>query len=251
MPGRLRQLDVLLYPQLDSGWDNDRMRQQILAVADRHARVLDLGAGAGVVGQMRLTGHVGRVCGIDLDRAVAGNPHLDEAVVGRAESIPYPDDHFDLVVANNVFEHLESPERVVAEIARVLRPGGRCVAKTPNRWHYVPLIASCTPFWFHRWINARRGRRVEDTFPTYYRINTPAAIGRHAAAAGLAVERITLLEGRPEYLRMTAPTYLLGWLYERLVNRVAGLRRFRAVIIVVLRKLPCSGESGAPRSAAA
>jgi glycosyltransferase involved in cell wall biosynthesis len=35
--------------------------------------------------------------------------------------------------------------------------------------------------------------------------------------------RIELIEGRPEYLRFSAPTYLLGWLYERLVNRVPGL----------------------------
>ena len=43
-------------------------------------------------------------------------------------------------------------------------------------------------------------------------------------------------EGRPEYLRFSAPTYLLGWLYERLVNKVPGLWRFRVLLIAELRK---------------
>ena len=43
-------------------------------------------------------------------------------------------------------------------------------------------------------------------------------------------------EGRPEYLRFSAPTYLLGWLYERLVNRMPGLWRLRVLLIAELRK---------------
>ena len=50
------------------------------------------------------------------------------------------------------------------------------------------------------------------------------------------VVRVDLIEGRPEYLRFSAPTYLLGWLYERLVNRVPGLARLRVLLVVELRK---------------
>ena len=251
MSDRLRQLDALLYPRLGNGWDNKKFRGEILAIADGNAQVLDLGAGAGIVPEMRLTGHVGRVCGVDPDVSVARNPHLDEAVVGRAESIPYPNDHFDLVVANNVLEHLEFPQQAFLEIARVLKPGGRCVAKTPNRWHYVPIIASCTPHWFHQWINAWRGRRASDTFPTHYRVNSRVAVHRVAAQAGLIVEHLTLIEGRPEYLRMTVPTYLAGWLYERCVNRLPGMWRFRAVMMLVLRKVPSPGTGVGPQRTAA
>ncbi len=57
-----------------------------------------------------------------------------------------------------------------------------------------------------------------------------------AAWAGLEVVRIDLIEGRPEYLRFSAPTYLLGWLYERVVNRVPGLAWLRVLLVVELRK---------------
>ena len=57
-----------------------------------------------------------------------------------------------------------------------------------------------------------------------------------AAGAGLEVVRVDLIEGRPEDLRFSAPTYVVGWLYERLVNRVPGLQRFRVLLVAELRK---------------
>jgi SAM-dependent methyltransferase len=185
---------------------------------------------------MNFKGRAREVCGLDPDPRVVDNPSLDEGRVGVGESIPYPDARFDLVFADNVLEHLPDPGRVFAEVARVLRPGGGFLAKTPNKWHYVPLIARLTPHAFHRWVVRWRGRAGDDVFPTRYRANSPAAIERLAATAGLEVVRIDLIEGRPEYLRFSTPTYLLGWLYERLVNRVPGLGQFRVLLIVELRK---------------
>ena len=44
------------------------------------------------------------------------------------------------------------------------------------------------------------------------------------------------IEGHPEYLRMTWPTYLLGTAYERLVNSWDGLALFRILLVGELRK---------------
>lgn len=167
---------------------------------------------------------------------MADNPYLDEGRVGVGESIPYPGASFDVVLADNVLEHLPDPAAVFAEVARVLRPGGVFLGKTPNKWHYVPLIARLTPHGFHRWVVRWRGRGGEDVFPTRYRANSPGDLRALAAGAGLEVVRIDLIEGRPEYLRFSAPTYLLGWLYERVVKRVPGLAWLRVLLVVELRK---------------
>jgi hypothetical protein len=124
----------------------------------------------------------------------------------------------------------------------MLRPGysdhhGRAVFLSPRpRTSGTTCPARLTPHRFHQWVNKKRDREAEDTFPTRYRANTPGDIRRLAKATGLAVERVERVEGRPEYLRVTAPTYLAGWHYERRVNVVPVLAPFRILLIAVLRK---------------
>lgn len=238
MSSAVRWLDAKLYPNHARNWDDELFRKRILEHLPEGTRkqVLDLGAGAGIVAQMNFKGIARRICGVDPDPRVAANPYLDEGKVGFGESIPYGDGEFDLVFADNVLEHLPNPEKVFAEVFRVLRRGGVFLAKTPNKSHYMPAIARMTPHAFHQWVNGMRGRSTEDTFPTRYLANTPADIRQLAAKTGFKVEMIDLVEGRPEYLRFSALTYLGGWMYERLVNTVPLLNRFRIVLVMELRK---------------
>lgn len=236
MPNLVEKLDSLLYPNQVSHWDDEWFRAEILKFLNAKSQVLDLGAGAGVVAQMNFRGRAALVCGVDPDPRVNSNPYLDEAHIGAGEATSLASSRFDLVFADNVLEHLEQPERVFGEVFRVLKSGGVFLVKTPNKWHYVPTIARFTPHGFHALVNRWRGRATDDTFPTRYRANTPTAIVRYAARCGFEVLEIKLMEGRPEYLRLSWPTYLMGWLYERLVNFVPGLKRFRVVMVAVLRK---------------
>ena len=236
-----RWLDRKLYPNHGDNWDNQFFRERVLEVLASNEppgskAVLDLGAGAGIIEQMNFKGIAGRVCGVDPDPRVAENPYLDEGKEGIGEQIPYPDNSFDLVFSVNVLEHLDQPQEVFAEVQRTLKPGGIFLAKTPNKWHYMPLIASVTPHSFHQWVNKRRGRASIDTFPTRYRANSPASIRKLAMSTGFDVLKLDLVEGRPEYMRVTAPTYVLGWLYEKSVNSVPGFGRFRILLIGELRK---------------
>jgi len=232
----VKWLDRVSYPTFQGNWDDALFREEILSVIRPNQHILDLGAGAGIVAQMDFRGRAARVCGVDPDTRVQSNPYLDEGKIGVGESIPYADSCFDVVFADNLLEHLDDPPAVFSEIHRVLKPGGLFLAKTPNRWHYMPIIAQLTPHAFHQFFNRLRGRTPSDTFPTRYKVNSPGAVRRHAAMAGFEVEGIRLSEGRPEYLRMSFPTYLLGLVYERLVNRIPFLSKFRVLMIVRLRK---------------
>lgn len=229
-------IDCKFYPAYGANWDDERLRQAILSRIRPDMVLLDLGAGSGRVKQMNFRGLAHRVVGVDPDPRVRGNPNLDEAHEGTAEDLPFADASFDIVFCDNVLEHLEDPESMLREVARVLRPGGLFFAKTPNRAHYMTLIARCTPLAFHRYVNRLRGRPSADTFPTRYRINSPEAVRRYAVRCGLHVASIDLIEGRPEYVRFSAVTYLFGWLYERLVNSTSLLARFRIVLIVELQR---------------
>ncbi|MDB5618906.1 class I SAM-dependent methyltransferase [Tardiphaga sp.] len=230
------KLDKLFYPGVEDGWDDLAFRQFILRRVTSDLTILDLGAGQGRIDKMNFRGLARKVCGVDPDARVAENPHLDEALVGVGERIPYGPATFDMVFADNVLEHLVDPKSVFIEISRILKPGGRFVFKTPNKLHYMPFIARITPHWFHAQYNAWRGRSEEDTFPTVYRSNTPDDVARYARSAGLHLGEFELIESRPEYLRIGFIPYLFGIVYERVVNRFLFMRRFRVVMIGELIK---------------
>ena len=236
MSNLVERLDNRFYPEVSGNWDDSLFRSIIKEELTPKCTVLDLGAGAGIVEQMNFKGLAAHVCGIDLDERVVENAYLDEGKVAGGEAIPYPDNSFDLIFSDNVLEHLDHPEAVFLEVARVLKPGGKFFFKTPNKSHYMPLIARMTPHRFHAFVNKLRGREVEDTFPTRYRANSRRCVRKLAEAAGLIVERIALVEGRPEYLRIAAPFYLLGIAYERIVNLSDRFSRFRILLIGILRK---------------
>ncbi|PLP59636.1 hypothetical protein CYK37_10025 [Mesorhizobium loti] len=229
-------LDRTFYADVQDWWDDKAFRAFILQRLQPHHELLDLGAGAGIVVEMNFKDHAKRVCGLDPDPRVVDNPYLHEAQVGLGEHIPWPDGTFDIVVADNVLEHLENPTAVFREVARVLKPGGRFLFKTPNRRHYMPLIARLTPLGFHRFYNRLRGRASEDTFPTVYKANRPADVEAAARPAGMELTAVELIESRPEYLRITAISYMAGILYERLVNMGSALASLRVLLIGELTK---------------
>lgn len=98
-------------------------------------RMLDLGSGAGHT-SLFFAPHVGEVHALDLSEPMLeqgrrmaserslGNIHWH---CGEAESLPFPDDHFDLITSRQSAHHYEDLNDALREVARTLKPGGRFV----------------------------------------------------------------------------------------------------------------------------
>lgn len=66
-----------------------------------------------------------------------------ETAVGSVLAIPFPDNHFDVVISSEVIEHTTDPPKAIFEFARVLKPGGTLIVTTPNRlWYFSVFIAN-------------------------------------------------------------------------------------------------------------
>lgn len=111
------------------------------------ARVLDLGCGGGrhafaalragavVVALDRSEGDLKDVRGVVGAMTDAGELAPDTpwgTVTGDAEHLPFPDAAFDAVIAAEVLEHIWADRRALAELERVLRPGGRIAVTVPS-----------------------------------------------------------------------------------------------------------------------
>jgi ubiquinone/menaquinone biosynthesis C-methylase UbiE len=84
------------------------------------------------------------VVGVDPNRQFidSANAFLDgfaHAFVGTAEAIPFDAESQDIVICDAVLEHVDSTEMALAEMYRVLRPGGVLYVSTTNRTHFNAL----------------------------------------------------------------------------------------------------------------
>jgi SAM-dependent methyltransferase len=94
-------------------------------------RVLDAGAGEG---NYRSHFTKQRYCGLDLG---VGDTHWDYTkldVLGDLSALPFPSGTFDACLNIVTLEHVRNPARVIRELARTLRPGGRILLIAPHEW---------------------------------------------------------------------------------------------------------------------
>jgi SAM-dependent methyltransferase len=111
------------------------LRDDVERVA-RHARgaLLDVGCGSQPYREI-FTRHVDQYVGIDLPPERWSKRKGPASVYGYAKSLPFADGTFDTVVSFQVLEHLAEPWLMVAEAARVLRPGGCLILTTCQHYH--------------------------------------------------------------------------------------------------------------------
>ena len=109
----------------------ERLARMVTASATD--RAVDLACGPGTLA-LRFARHVRWICGLDLTAAIlgrAGNSAIAEGLdnisfaLGDAQTLPFPDGSLDIAVTSYALHHVPDPARVIAEMARALRLGGR------------------------------------------------------------------------------------------------------------------------------
>jgi 2-polyprenyl-6-hydroxyphenyl methylase/3-demethylubiquinone-9 3-methyltransferase len=160
----------------------------LVAAVGHGKRVLDLGCRSGALTRHFLEGN--SVVGLDVDAAAlekASALGIEPVQANVEEPLPFGDASFDAVVAGELLEHLQFPDALVAEIRRVLRPGGVLAGSVPNAYRVQSRL---------RFL---RGRPPEDD-PTHLRMFSPAALEELLAG----FERVELRYVGGRYARLNA-----------------------------------------------
>ena len=148
--------------------------------------MLDLGCRYGALTRAYIEGN--DLVGVDVDRealAEAATLGIETAWADVDEPLPFADASFGVVVAGELLEHIRSPERLVAEVRRLLRPGGRFVGSVPNAFRLRNRMRFVA------------GRPPEDD-PTHLHMFTPDAV--RGLLAGFEDVELTFISSR--FLRL-------------------------------------------------
>jgi len=137
-------------------------------------RVLDVGCGKGRFARILLEENPGaEVWGLDISEEMLKYvPQEIQTRAGSMTELPFPDGHFDCVYATESLEHAVEIDRAVAEMCRVLKPGGRLVIIDKNAEQAGRLETPPWEKWFHREelekLLRRDCRQVSSRFISYW-----------------------------------------------------------------------------------
>jgi 2-polyprenyl-3-methyl-5-hydroxy-6-metoxy-1,4-benzoquinol methylase len=112
------------------------------------------------------------VVAVDPSDTVDENQFVNQRVKKKIEEFTSRET-FDLATLRMVAEHIEAPESCLASLAKLVKPKGRVVVYTINKWSPVSLVSWLTPFRVHHPIKHLLWKTEEkDTFPVAYKMNT-------------------------------------------------------------------------------
>ena len=156
-----------------------------LLAAERPGRLLDVGCAAGELAALAMS-RGWRVDGVEREPALAEAARTRAVAVHLLDfdvaPLPWERATFDVAIAGEVIEHLVDTDHLLAELARVVRPGGILIVTTPNLASFenrVRLLFGRYPMWMdHRVAGAGHLR--------YY---TPRVLRAQLATHGFRVER--------------------------------------------------------------
>lgn len=143
---------------------------------------LDVGCSGGLI-TVNLSNHFKSVVGLDTDKNAISlaekkyNKKNLNFVIGSGLNIPYEDESFDVIICNQVYEHVPDYKKLFLEIHRVLKKGGFCYLSAVNKYvlievHYhLPFLSWLPQSLANLYLRiTKRGDIYEEKCKSYYQI---------------------------------------------------------------------------------
>ncbi len=266
---RARMAEALSAVFMATEDENKRVILELVTSGAPRERVLDLGCFNGAFSaELGRCARATRVVGVEWlpQHAAAARARGIEVVdADLNDPLPFEDDSFDLVHANQVIEHLRGTDNFLREAARVCAPEGRIVLSTNNlaSWHNVAALAlGMQPLPSHvsdevhvgNPLDPRRGLRHADKGQTHLRVFTTRALRELAETQGLSVTAMRMNGYYPLPLRSARTMARLDPLHAafmviELAHAPSGEPQTRAGEAAVAGASP-TAEASAPQFAA-
>lgn len=192
-------------------------------------QILENGCGVGMYVE-RLSAVGGRVFGLeyDFERAAEAAVRSPRILNAAGENLPFPDSSFDLILSHEVLEHVADDRQAAAEMARVLKPGGRAVVFVPNRGYPFETHGI---YWRGRYhfgnipLVNYLPRRWRDRLAPHVRVYSSGDMRRLFAGLPLKVVEKRVVFGA----------------YDNIIARFGALGKFLRAVLQFFEKTPLQG----------
>lgn len=184
-------------------------------------RVLDVACGTGVLAReaARRVGTPGDVVGLDRNDWMVGAARTIAPdikwVLGAAEALPFPNNEFDAVVSQFGLMFFEDQTAALAEMWRVLRPGGRLAVAVWDSADHTPGYAAMIAL-----LDRLFGEDEADALRAPYSLGDPGKLRSLADQAGIPDPQIETVEGTARFPSIESWVYtdIRGWTLADMIN---------------------------------
>lgn len=196
-------------------------RVALAAELSADQEVLDVACGTGALAREaeKLVGPDGTVVGLDCNEGMLKTAERKSGAIdwrlGQAESLPFPDHRFDAVVSQFGLMFFEDRAKALAEMWRVLRPGGRMAVAVWDALDNAPGYAAMT-----RLLQKLFGDQIADALRAPYDLGDPNAVLSLCEEAGIVGARIETQDGTANFPSIEAwvHTDVKGWTLADLID---------------------------------
>jgi 2-polyprenyl-3-methyl-5-hydroxy-6-metoxy-1,4-benzoquinol methylase len=214
------------------------LTREAVSLVQGTPQILDLGCGQGhITEKMRQALNSADLTGLDysisaIEYAHEHFPEIDFAV-GDAYDSPYAKDFFDVVVCNNLWEHVPDPLFLLSKIRGILKPGGYIIISTPSRYRLLNLV------------RILRGKPVSFISRHHVTEYTVGQVVEQLEYGGFQVRKIL---SRPISMG-SLKAEVVRRLFAMLISLVGSHHQLEATVFYLAKKMTSAAEQAVARMA--